>query len=220
MSQIELRQVHDRHMWAQPGDEEDRVFILRFSDPDCRDQVFTGDGAEDRAIAAWNLYSPNWNVYLFGTMPTLPPSTRPLPSADRAEPVGVADLETDLSTIVEYYQRFDGGIPEHYGKAFARLAARVPSEAANLASLIAPPPDKVEVTREELIALIMEETTDGITPVGGRPNVLIQGCKFIRRQYRDSATDGYENPEEAAGKFAGFIADRVLKRLSHSTGEG
>lgn len=64
-----LKQVHERHQWAQPGDEPDRTFILKFSDPDCRDQYFTGKDAEQRAIEAWNLYSPNWNVYLFGTMP-------------------------------------------------------------------------------------------------------------------------------------------------------
>lgn len=67
-----VRQVHELHTWAQPGDEPDRTFILRFSDPDCREQLFQGEGADIRAAAAWDLYSPSWNVYLFGTVPALP----------------------------------------------------------------------------------------------------------------------------------------------------
>lgn len=55
--------------WAQPGDEPHRAFILRFSDPDMREQVFLGEGAETDAWAAYRLYAPTYNVYLFGTMP-------------------------------------------------------------------------------------------------------------------------------------------------------
>ena len=59
---------HPRHPFCQPGDEPDQAFILRFSDPDMRDQVFLGEGAEERVWAAWDLYAPAWNVYLFATV--------------------------------------------------------------------------------------------------------------------------------------------------------
>lgn len=60
---------HPRHPWCQPGDEPHRAFILRFSDPDMREQVFLGEGAEADAWAAWDRFGPAWNVYLFGIMP-------------------------------------------------------------------------------------------------------------------------------------------------------
>lgn len=59
---------HARHPWAQPGDEPDRVFILRFADPDMREQVFLGEGAEVAAFKAYRLYAPTWNVYLLATV--------------------------------------------------------------------------------------------------------------------------------------------------------
>ncbi len=71
--------------------------------------------------------------------------------------------------------------------------------------------------RDALIALIMEETTDDIVADGwdrlGKPNVLVQGCRYIRRNTPPSP-EGYENPEASAKQFAGFIADRVLKALA------
>lgn len=62
---------HNRHPWCQPGDEDDRIFILRFSDPDMREQLFMGEGAEDRAHAAYKLYAPSWSVYLLATLPAV-----------------------------------------------------------------------------------------------------------------------------------------------------
>lgn len=77
--------------------------------------------------------------------------------------------------------------------------------------------DTVSVTREELIEAIMAETTDEIiadgTAVLGKPNVLVQGCKYIRRS-EPAGSQGYARPYEAALKFAGFIADRVLTILA------
>ena len=83
----------------------------------------------------------------------------------------------------------------------------------------APAPEGVAVPfdREGLIALIMEETTDDIVADGwdrlGKPNVLVQGCRYIRRNSPPSP-EGYENPEASAKQFAGFIADRILKALA------
>jgi hypothetical protein len=80
-----------------------------------------------------------------------------------------------------------------------------------------PPSDAAReaLSRDVLIELIMRETTDAIVADGwenlGNPNVLVQGCRYIRRRgYRTNPTDGYENPEEAAKKFAGIIADSIL----------
>ncbi|MGN6064928.1 MazG-like family protein [Brevundimonas diminuta] len=71
--------------------------------------------------------------------------------------------------------------------------------------------------RDGLIALIMEETTDDIVADGwdrlGKPNVLVQGCRYIRRNAPPSP-EGYANPEASAKQFAGFIADRILKALA------
>lgn len=60
--------------WCQPGDQTDRAFRLRFDDPDMREMVFTGSGAEAEALAAYNQYAPAWNVYLFSGHPRLSPS--------------------------------------------------------------------------------------------------------------------------------------------------
>lgn len=77
--------------------------------------------------------------------------------------------------------------------------------------------------REALITLIMEETTDDIVADGwdrlGKPNVLVQGCRFIRRNAPPSP-EGYANPEASAKQFAGFIADRILKALAALQQEG
>lgn len=81
----------------------------------------------------------------------------------------------------------------------------------------APEGRAVPFDREGLIALIMEETTDDIVADGwnrlGKPNVLVQGCRYIRRNAPPSP-EGYANPEASAKQFAGFIADRVLKALA------
>ncbi|MBT9472103.1 MAG: hypothetical protein V4514_19870 [Pseudomonadota bacterium] len=70
------------------------------------------------------------------------------------------------------------------------------------------------ISREELIEIVMRETTDLLTEDGlptGRPNILIQGCKFVRGHAR-----GYEKPVEAAHAFAGFIADAIrAKQIGH-----
>lgn len=70
--------------------------------------------------------------------------------------------------------------------------------------------------RDELIALIMDETTDDLIADGwdrlGKPNVLVQGCRYLRRKERAQAGEGYENPEAYAKQFAGFIADRILAK--------
>jgi hypothetical protein len=58
-----------RHPWCQPGDEPHRVFVLRFCDPDVREMIFQGEDGEAEAWAAWEKYSPSWNVYLFATLP-------------------------------------------------------------------------------------------------------------------------------------------------------
>ncbi|MNE09070.1 hypothetical protein D3C80_1017360 [compost metagenome] len=79
----------------------------------------------------------------------------------------------------------------------------------------------VTLDRDALIALIMEETTDDIVSDGwrsiGKPNVLVQGCRYIRRN-EPAGTDGYEDPEASAKQFAGFIADRVLAALQAEQG--
>lgn len=79
------------------------------------------------------------------------------------------------------------------------------------------------LSREALIALIMEETTDEVVADGwlglGKPNVLVQGCRYIRRNTPPSP-EGYAHPKDAAMNFAGFIADRILAALAPKTGEG
>lgn len=63
-------------------------------------------------------------------------------------------------------------------------------------------------TLDQLVEIIMRETTDTITADGspiGSPNVLVQGCRYVRGHQ-----PGYEQPEEAARAFAGFIADAML----------
>lgn len=70
------------------------------------------------------------------------------------------------------------------------------------------------LSRDALIEIIMRETTDDIVADGwdrmGNPNVLVQGCKFVRRNIRTDAGEGYVDPVIAARKFAGFIADAVI----------
>lgn len=63
------------------------------------------------------------------------------------------------------------------------------------------------ISRDELIDIVMRETTDAVTADGvtiAHPNILEIGC-------RHSLGRGYEKPAEAARTFAGFIADAVLK---------
>jgi hypothetical protein len=60
---------------ACPGDEQDTPpWFLRFSDPDIREQVFTGEGAAERAWEAWNRFAPAYNCYLL-TCPPIPELT-------------------------------------------------------------------------------------------------------------------------------------------------
>lgn len=70
--------------------------------------------------------------------------------------------------------------------------------------------EELGLSRDDLIALVMRETTDEIVADGwnklGRPNVLVQGCRFVR----GDGQRGYEDPEAAALGFAGFIADAIL----------
>lgn len=81
-----------------------------------------------------------------------------------------------------------------------------------------PAPAGGGLDREALIALIMEETTDDLIADGwrklGKPNVLVQGCRYLRRTEPTNPTEGYENAEASAKQFAGFIADRLLKALA------
>lgn len=77
-------------------------------------------------------------------------------------------------------------------------------------------------SRAELVSLVMQETTDEIIADGwmdlGKPNVLTQGCRYIRRN-APPGPEGYADPEEAALKFAGFIADRILATLIYPANE-
>lgn len=59
---------HNRHPWAQPGDMPNRVWILRFDDADVGDMIWIDEHAEADAKAAYERYSPSWNVYLFTTV--------------------------------------------------------------------------------------------------------------------------------------------------------
>lgn len=72
--------------------------------------------------------------------------------------------------------------------------------------------------RETLIDLILRETTDNIVADGweqlGKPNILVQGCRYVRNDPKL----GYLDPEEAARKFAGFIADGFLALLPQREG--
>jgi hypothetical protein len=75
-------------------------------------------------------------------------------------------------------------------------------------------PAQAPLSRQSLIDIIMRETTDKIVADGwdvlGTPNVLVQGCKFVRRHARNDPTEGYADPADAAKRFAGLIADAIL----------
>lgn len=64
----EVPQGHNRHVFCQPGDEPNQVWMLRFSDPDMRTMLWMNDDAKEEAIKAWNLYNPAWSCYLFATV--------------------------------------------------------------------------------------------------------------------------------------------------------
>lgn len=85
------------------------------------------------------------------------------------------------------------------------------------------PAQDERMSREALIEIIMRETTDEIVADGwdvlGRPNVLVQGCKFIRRNIRTDPTEGYADPDDAAKRFAGLIADAILAPRPPAEGE-
>lgn len=72
-------------------------------------------------------------------------------------------------------------------------------------------------SRDQLIDLILRETTDKVTADGvqiAAPNILEVGCRYVRGDPRR----GYEKPAEAARQFAGFIADAVLALTPQSGG--
>lgn len=93
---------------------------------------------------------------------------------------------------------------------------------AMLSAAPAPEGGAATFDRDALITLIMEETTDDIVADGwdrlGKPNVLVQGCRYIRRNAPPSP-EGYANPEAAAKQFAGFIADRLLAAREEAPAE-
>jgi len=62
---------HGRHSWAQPGDRPDRLWVLRFDDPDRREMTWTGEDGEALAIAAYRLYAPTWNCTLLAAVAAL-----------------------------------------------------------------------------------------------------------------------------------------------------
>lgn len=82
-----LSHHHKRHPWAQPGDEPNRIWIMRFADPDIGEMVWTDECAEADAKAAYEKYSPAWNVYLLATVPTSPPSRPVAISQDEVDAV-------------------------------------------------------------------------------------------------------------------------------------
>lgn len=57
--------LSDRFEFAAPGDQQEDVWFLRFSDPDCREMMWQGADAEDQAWKAWNQYSPSYNCFVF-----------------------------------------------------------------------------------------------------------------------------------------------------------
>lgn len=63
---------HNRHPWAQPGDEPNRWWILRFSDPDMREMLWNGPDAETEAREAYAKYCPAWSCYLFCAVQLVP----------------------------------------------------------------------------------------------------------------------------------------------------
>lgn len=59
------RYLSDRFEWASPGDQQEDAWIVRFSDNDVRDMLFTGGDAERDAWAAWERHAPGYNMYVF-----------------------------------------------------------------------------------------------------------------------------------------------------------
>lgn len=139
--------------------------------------------APDEAVAWWN-----------GCDRTVPAALRFL--ADNERPVGGQ-------------QKFNS---EH----LYQLAAEIERMASK--PLYARPQSGMReaLSKDAMIDIIMRETTDKIVADGwdhiGSPNVLVQGCKFIRRAAHNSP-EGYANPTDAAKNFAGFIADAILATL-------
>jgi hypothetical protein len=72
----------------------------------------------------------------------------------------------------------------------------------------------VRLDRDVLIDLIMRETTDEIVADEwdklGSPNILVQGCRYVRNDPKR----GYVDPESAARKFASLIADALIAHVS------
>lgn len=114
----------------------------------------------------------------------------------------------------------DGGLGVICHTCHTTMDSRVETEAEAITAWNrrAPQPEREGPSRDELIALIMDETTDDVVADGwqslGKPNVLVQGCRFLRRADRARPTEGYENPEASARQFAGFIADRMIARFT------
>lgn len=137
---------------------------------------------------------------------TAPRVTVPVERAEYERLIGVTeDLIREVSD------------PGTEALAAVYCARRILDQSAMLSAAPAPEGGAAPFDREGLIALIMEETTDDIVADGwdrlGKPNVLVQGCRYIRRNSPPSP-EGYENPEASAKQFAGFIADRILKALA------
>lgn len=92
--------------WCQPGDQQDkRMFLVRFEDPDCRDSVFT-DEAEARAFYA--KATVNWNCYLFGALEAhpAPSASREVTFQDRVAKAHVALFHDDPTDVPERVARF------------------------------------------------------------------------------------------------------------------
>ncbi len=109
---------HDRHPWCQPGDRAERLWLLRFDDPDQREQVFD-DEAEARA--AYTKYSPTWNCYLLASVEA---KSKPAGEVERlrAELEAIRDWEPDPDIDVDPYQQIAG-----HARRAARNALTTPS---------------------------------------------------------------------------------------------
>lgn len=136
-------------------------------------------------------------------------------------PVDLTTAELEISGSI--YEGFAAAIMVK-GKPRTVALTREYSDAVQLMALVESnrngrPTSQQALSRDDLIAIIMEETTDEIVADGwrslGAPNALVQGCRYIRCSSPPNP-EGYENPDEAARNFAGFIADRVLAAFSQA----
>lgn len=132
---------------------------------------------------------------------------------DAREALADERLMGDLDDFLDRY----ADVCVSQGGSRTRIDALRERSIAHFTALRQPAAPGGLLSRAALIEVIMRETTDEVTSDGLRtgyaPNILVQGCKFVMRRDRQNATDGYENPEDAANKFAGLIADAVLASL-------